>query len=142
MLKIFNYNNQNSANSLKILLDRRKLTQKNLTSTVNKIIKNVRRDGDRAVLSYEKKFSKLRSKSNKVFFTKKEINKISKKTNKNIKKSIDLAYKRIKRFHTRQKFSSFKLKDKYNNELSYKYTPINKIGDMYQVEQQVILALF
>ena len=128
MLKIFNYNNQNSANSLKVLLDRRKLTQKNLTSTVNKIIKNVRRDGDRAVLSYEKKFSKLRSKSNKVFFTKKEINKISKKTNKKIKKSIDLAYKRIKRFHTKQKFSSFKLKDKYNNELSYKYTPINKIG--------------
>ena len=39
-----------------------------------------------------------------------------------------LAYNRIKKFHSRQKFSSFKFKDKYKNELSYKYSPIEKVG--------------
>ena len=128
MLKIFNYNKQSSINYLKVLLDKRKFTQKNLSSTVNKIIKNVRENGDSAVLNYEKKFSKLKSKSKKVFFSKKEINKISKKTDKNLKKAIDLAYDRIKKFHTKQKSLPFKFKDKYDNELTYKYSPINKIG--------------
>ena len=53
---------------------------------------------------------------------------ISKKIDKNLKNSIDIAFKRIKQFHSKQKFSSFKYKDKYKNELSYKFTPIEKIG--------------
>mgnify|MGYP003344019092 CR=1 FL=1 len=43
-------------------------------------------------------------------------------------KSIDLAFVRIKKFHSKQKFSSFTLKDKYNNQFSYKYLPIEKVG--------------
>ena len=33
-----------------------------------------------------------------------------------------------KKFHSKQKFSSFTFKDKYNNILSYKYSPIEKVG--------------
>ena len=47
---------------------------------------------------------------------------------KNLKKSIDIAFKRIKKFHSKQKFLSFKYKDKFKNELSYKYSPIEKVG--------------
>ena len=49
----------------------------------------------------KKKFSKIKTKSNlkkNKFFSKKEINKISQKTDKEIKKAIDLAYNRIKNF--------------------------------------------
>ena len=53
---------------------------------------------------------------------------LQKKTDKKIKQSIDLAYNRIKKFHSKQKFLSFNLKDKYKNELSYKYSPIEKVG--------------
>ena len=41
---------------------------------------------------------------------------------------MTLAFNRIKKFHKKQKFLSFKLKDKYKNELSYKYSPIEKVG--------------
>ena len=34
--------------------------------------------------------------------------------------------KRIKKFHLKQKISSFKFKDEFNNELSYRYSPIEK----------------
>ena len=128
MLKILNYNNKNSLNLLKKFLRKRKVTQNKLASTVKKIIKNVERNGDKAVINYEKKFSKVRTKSKKIFFSDKEINLISKKTDKKIKKAIDLAFTRIKKFHLKQKFSNFKFKDKYNNELSYKYSPIEKVG--------------
>ena len=80
------------------------------------------------MISYEKKFSKIKTNSKRVFFSNKEINKISKKTDKKIKQAINLAYERIKKFHSQQKFLSFKIKDKYKNELSYKYSALETVG--------------
>ena len=128
MLKFLNYNKKNSLTNLEQILNKRKSFQKNKTSAVNKIISNVKKNGDKAVLIYEKKFSKIKTKTNRIVFTEKEINIISKKIDKNIKKSIDLAFNRIKKFHSKQKFLPFSIKDKYKNELSYKYSPIEKIG--------------
>ena len=118
MLKILKYNKKNSLRDLEKFLNKRKITQKNKTMSVKKIIQNVKKNGVKAVLNYEKKFSKKKIKTNKVFFSNKELNKISKKTDKKIKQAIDLAYNRIKRFHSKQKILSFKFKDKYKNELS------------------------
>ena len=128
MIKILNYNKKKSLISLKKFLNKRKLIQKSKTTDVNKIIQNVRTNGDKAVLFYEKKFSKLKTKSNKLLFSKKEINNISKKIDIKIKKAIDLAFTRIIKFHSKQKFLSFKYKDKYKNEFSYKYSALEKIG--------------
>jgi len=128
MLKILNYNNQNSLKILEIFLDKRKATQKNQTLAVSKIIKNVKKKGDKAVINYEKKFSKIRKKTKKISFSNKEISLLLKKTDNKIKKAIDLAFNRIKKFHSKQKFLSFKFKDKYKNELSYKFSPIEKVG--------------
>ena len=63
MLKILNYKNRNSLKTLEMLLDKRKSIQKNQTSEVSKIIKNVKKNGDKAVLNYEKKFSKIKKKN-------------------------------------------------------------------------------
>ena len=128
MLKILKLKNKDSFNVLTKFLDKRKFTQKNQTTIVSKIIQNVKKKGDIAVLNYEKKFSNIKTKSNKLFFTKKELNKILKKIDPKIKRSIDLAYKRIKNFHLKQKFSSFTFKDQYKNELSYRYSSIEKVG--------------
>ena len=128
MLKTFNYNKNGATKTLEVFLNKRKSTQKNIASSVYKIIQDVKRNGDKAVINYEKKYSKIKTKSNKVFFSNKEINQIAKKTDRKIKKAIDLAYNRIKKFHSKQKVSNFKFKDKYNNELSYKYSSIDKVG--------------
>ncbi len=128
MLKILKYNKKNSFKVLEKFLNKRKINQKSKTASVTKIIENVKKNGDKAVLNYEKKFSKIKTKTTKVSFSNKELNKISKKTDKKIKKAIDLAYNRIKKFHSKQKFASFKFKDKYKNELSYRYSPLSKVG--------------
>jgi len=128
MLKIFNYSQKNFLDNLENIINKRKLNQKNKTIAVNKIISNVKKNGDKAVLNYEKKFSKVKTNSVKIVFSKKEINEISKKIDKKLKKSIDLAFNRIKIFHKKQKFLSFKFKDKFKNELSYKYSAIERVG--------------
>ena len=56
MLKFLNYNKKNSLNNLEIILNKRKFTQKNHTKIVKKIISNVKKNGDKAVIKYEKKF--------------------------------------------------------------------------------------
>ena len=127
MLKTLKYK-KNSSRDLKIFLSKRNLAQKNKTSNVLKIIKDVKKKGDTAVLYYEKKFSRIKIKSNKILFSNKELNKISKKIDGKIKRAIDLAFSRIKKFHSKQKYSSFKFKDKYKNELSYKYSALDKVG--------------
>ena len=117
MLKNLKYNQKNSLKILKTFLEKRKSIQKSQTSAVIRIIHNVKKNGDKAVLNYEKKFSKIKTKSNKIFFSSKEINMLSKKIDKKLKKAIDLAFNRIKKFHLKQKFSSFRFKDKYKNEV-------------------------
>ena len=128
MLTFFNYSQKNSLNSLEIILNKRKSIQINKTSIVKNIISNVKKNGDKAVIKYEKKFSKIKTKTIKIIFSKQEINIIAKKTNNKIKQSIDLAFNRIKKFHGKQKFLPFTFKDKYKNQLSYKYSPIENVG--------------
>ena len=128
MLKYFNANQKNFLNKLEKVLEIRKIKQQNQSDVVKKILTSVKRNGDKAVIQYEKKFSKIKSNSKKVKFSKKEINSIVKNIDLGLKKSIDIAFKRIKKFHLKQKISSFKFKDEFNNELSYRYSPIENVG--------------
>jgi histidinol dehydrogenase len=128
MLKFINFNKKRSLNNLEIILNKRKSRQKKQTSNVKKIIADVKKNGDKAVIKYEKKFSKIKKRSTNIIFSKQEINEVAKKTDKKIKETIDLAFNRIKKFHSMQKILPFNFKDKYKNELSYKYSPIEKIG--------------
>jgi len=128
MLKVLKFNKKNSSKSLELFLNKRKSIQKNKIKAVNKIIRDVIKNGDKAVLNYEKKFSKIKTKSTSISFSKNEINKISRSADNGIKKAIDIAFKRIKKFHSKQKFSSFNIKDEYKNYLSYRYSSLEKIG--------------
>ena len=128
MLKYFNANQRNFLNKLEKVLEKRKIKQRNQSDVVKKILASVKRNGDKAVIKYEKKFSKIKSNSTKIKFSKKEIKNIVKNIDLELKKSIDIAFKRIKKFHLKQKISSFKFKDEFNNELSYRYSPIENVG--------------
>ena len=128
MLKFFNANTSNSLKKLDTFLEKRKLKQQSKSSKIKKILSDVKKKGDKAVIKYEKKFSKIKLSSQRIKFSQKEINYISSQIDKNIKKSIDIAYKRIRQFHSKQKFYSFSYKDKFKNVLAYKYSPINRVG--------------
>ena len=128
MLKFLNLDKNNSLNKLSIILESRKTKQLNKSLVVNKIISDVKKFGDIAILKYERKFSRKKFKTKKIKFSNQEIREISRKIDRNLKKSIDTAFIRIKLFHSKQKFLPFKFKDRFKNELSYKYTPIESVG--------------
>ena len=129
MLKYINANQKNFKRNLELILDKRKIIQKNKSNEVKPIIENIKKNGDRDLIRYEKKFSKIKNKKKfKIKFSTKEIKKIAKNIDPKLKKSIDLAYERIKKFHNKQKILPFKFQDKYKNELSYVYSPITSTG--------------
>ena len=79
MLNFLDANNSNFLKKLEQTLSKRKYAQNNKLSEINKIISDVQKFGDKALIKYEKKFLKIKSKKINVKFSKNEINKISKK---------------------------------------------------------------
>ncbi len=123
-MKILNLNSKKSSKILEnLLLDRRERIRSNSVSVSN-IIKDIRKNGDKALLKYEKKFN-----NNNVIVPKSsQISVLISKLDKKVKKAIDLSYKRIYKFHSLQKFKNISYTDKYNNKLEYKYSPLESVA--------------
>ena len=79
----------------KLLLQRKNKIQINTTS-VKQIIKDVKKNGDKAILKYEKRFNN----NSNITPSIKQINKSLALLDEKIKKAIDLAYNRIYKFHS------------------------------------------
>ena len=123
-MKILNSTAKNFDKSLDSLLLERKKKLKSSSVSVSNIIKDVKKNGDKALLKYEKKFNK-----NKIIIpTPKKINKSIQSLNKNIKHAIDVAYDRIYKFHSLQKFKNITYSDKYKNKINYKYLPLESVA--------------
>ena len=60
--------------------------------------------------------------------TSKQISKLIKSLDKKVKQAIDIAYNRIYKFHSLQKFKNISYTDKFKNKLEYKYLPIDSVA--------------
>ena len=105
------------------LIQRKNKVQSNSVSVTN-IIKDVKKDGDKALIKYEKKFNK----NTVIEPSSKQIQQSIKSLNSKVKKSIDIAYDRIFKFHSLQKFKNISYTDKFNNKLEYKYLPLDSVA--------------
>jgi histidinol dehydrogenase len=124
MIKILSTKKKNFDSSLKKLLLTRKNKIKFNSSSVIKIIKDVKKNGDKAILKYEKKFNK----NDKIIPSRKKIKIAVLNLDPKIKRAIDIAYSRILKFHSLQKVKNIKYVDKLNNKMEYKYIPIESVG--------------
>ena len=123
-MKILNGDKKNFDKKLQsLLLQRKKKIQSNSVS-VSKILKDVKKNGDKALLKYEKKFNL----NNTIIPSTKQISKSIKSLNKKVKRAIDLAYSRIYKFHSLQKFKDISYTDKLKNKLEYKYVPLESVA--------------
>ena len=129
MIKILNTKSRNFQNEFDYYLNLRREYSESKVKVVKRIIRDVRKDKDKSLIKYEKKFNSLKNLNrNKLFFSNSEIKKNINSLDIKVKNSIDLAFKRIISFHKKQKFKGFKIKDKYDNIFSYRSKPMDKIG--------------
>ena len=124
MIKVINCNKKNYLNNLTKFLDLRRSEKKIESKTISNILKDIKKNKNKSLLKYEKKFSK----NSQIKPSIKQINKAIKSLDPTIKRAIDFAYKRILKFHNLQKTKDIFYKDNLNNKIEYKYVPIQSVG--------------
>ena len=123
-MKFLSSNKRRFDQDLNKLLESRKNKVNNNSKSVSKIIKDVKKNGDQALLKYERKFNR----NSIIVPQKKQISKSISILDKKVKKAIDLAYNRIYKFHSLQKFKNISFTDKLNNKIEYKHIPIESVA--------------
>ena len=123
-MKVLDNSKKNFDKLLDDLLIQRKRKVQSSSVSVTNIIKDVKKNGDKALLKYEKKFNKnsvIKPSSNQIQKSIQSLNSI-------VKQSIDTAYNRIYKFHSLQKFKNISYTDKFKNKLEYKYLPLESVA--------------
>ena len=123
-MRLINCTNKNYIKKIRLILEDRRKKNISKSKIVKKILTDIKKNKKKALLKYEKKFSK----NTEIIISKKKINKAISSLNPKIKKSIDFAYKRIFNFHLKQKVKNIYYKDNFNNKLEYKYFPLESVG--------------
>ena len=124
MILRLNANGKNFQKELLKKINKRSVFSNKDYNVAKKIVLDVKKNGDKAVLKYEFRFNK----NKRINSNYSSISKIIKSLNPNVKKSIDFAYQRILKFHKKQKSKDIKFSDNLNNKIDYKYKPLNSVG--------------
>ena len=112
-MKEISAKNKNFNKLLDDILSKRKNKLRSDYISVKNIIKDVRKNGDKALVKYEKRFNKNKT----IIPTSKKIKDSIKSLDQKVKKAIDAAYNRIYKFHSLQKFKDVSYIDKYQNKV-------------------------
>ena len=123
-MKILNSKSKNFNKNLDYLLSKKRKSIKSDKVSVINIINDVKKNGDKALLKYEKRFNR----NNKIIPSSRKITKSIKFLDPNVKKAIDTAYNRIYKFHSLQKFKDISYTDKFRNKIEYKYLPLESVA--------------
>lgn len=123
-MKILNSENKNFYSELDKIINKRRRINKSNFKTVQQIINNVRKNKDKALMFYERRFNN----NSKIVPSKKEIAKAIKLLDPKIKKAIDETYKRVKVWHLKQKPKDILYKDKLSNKFYYKNKAISSVA--------------
>ena len=123
-MKVLDCKNKNYISKLYLILEKRRSGKKINTNVVSKIINDVKNNKFKALLKYEKRFSK----NKEIELSNQKISKAIKSLDQKTKEAIDFAYNRILKFHSKQQFKNIKFRDNLNNKLEYKIVPIESVG--------------
>ena len=119
-MKILDSSKKNFYKKLDNIINKRKIIDRNTFRIVERIINDVRKKKDKALVYYEKKFN-----SNSIVIPKeREILKTIRMLDPKIKQAINETCKRVKDWHLKQKPKDIYYKDKLNNKFYYKNKPI------------------
>ncbi len=124
MIKIVKFVGKSGLKKLDQILDKRRSSQNNPIPIVSRILKEIKINGNKSLVKYEKKFSN----NKKIKPTLGEMNSAIRSLKPQVKKAIDFAYNRILKYHSLQKVQNILYKDKFNNIFKYKFIPLEKVG--------------
>lgn len=123
MIKIINYKN---GDSLKNIFVRSQFSYDDITKKVRAILADVKKNGDKALIKYNKEFDNADTKTLEV--SKKEIDSAYNRIDNKFKKTLNLAYKNIEKFHRMQIRNGFITSEENGIVMGETINPIEKVG--------------
>ena len=103
-------------------------TNSNVSYTVKKIIDDIKKNKDIALLKYVKKFENKNANLKSIIISKKTLKEAYNSLSNESKKSLKLAYKRIYYYHSKQKKISYSFKDQLDSKFYIEWKPIENVG--------------
>ena len=103
-------------------------TNSNVSFTVKKIIQDIKKNKDLALLKYVKKFENKKANLKSIIIPKKTLKEAYNSLSYESKKSLKLAYKRIFYYHSKQKKTSYSFKDQLDSKFYIEWKPIQNVG--------------
>ena len=122
-MKIIRYPQKEEWNSI---VERPHLDVSQLNATVESVLKDVRENGDKAVMAYEEKFDHAQLSSLAV--TEAEIEEALTLVSEELTESLQIAHHNISKFHESQKFEGIKVETCKGVTCWQKSVPIEKVG--------------
>ena len=103
-------------------------TNSTVSLTVKKIIQDIKKNKDVALLKYVKKFENKKANLKSIIISKKTLKDAYNSLSNDNKKSLKLAYKRIFYYHSKQKKTSYSFKDQLDSKFYIEWKPIENVG--------------
>ncbi len=103
-------------------------TNSTVSLTVKKIIQDIKKNKDVALLKYVKKFENKKANLKSLIIPKKTLKDAYNSLSNESKKSLKLAYKRIFYYHSKQKKTSYSFKDQLDSKFYIEWKPIENVG--------------
>ena len=103
-------------------------TNSTVSLTVKKIIQDIKKNKDVALLKYVKKFENKKANLKSIIIPKKTLKEAYNSLSNESKKSLKLAYKRIFYYHSKQKKISYSFKDQLDSKFYIEWKPIENVG--------------
>ncbi len=103
-------------------------TNPTVSLTVKKIIQDIKKNKDLALLKYVKKFENKKANLKSIIIPKKNLKDAYNSLSNENKKSLKLAYKRIFYYHSKQKKTSYSFKDQLDSKFYVEWKPIENVG--------------
>jgi histidinol dehydrogenase len=127
-VKIIQINKGNLTKELKSLRRGSSLSDPGLEGSARKIVEDVRKNGDRALFKYTKRFDRVALTGKTVRVSKKEFREARKAVPKGLMDDLIRAGKRIRDFHKLKLPSENTFRDTLGNELGWVIRPIERAG--------------
>ena len=99
-----------------------------VSGTVKNIIKDIKKNKDEALLKYVKKFENKKATLNNLEISQKTLKEAYKSISNDSKKALQLAYKRIHYYHSKQKKLSYSFRDQIDSKFYIQWNPIENVG--------------
>ncbi len=128
-MKIFSINDEDFSKNFDELLNRGKMDIEGVSSIVQNILNEIKKDKNSALKKHIAKFDKWTPKDdNDLQISTKEMKKAYDNLDDNLKNALHKAYKRITSFHKKQLKKSWFDYEENGNILGQKVTPVEKAG--------------